>query len=66
VPLTFLPLQHLHRLSSTRAPASPKPCRSRSRARLTPVLACVAPHQLTPEPFARSAPTSLCLGLART
>jgi hypothetical protein len=36
-PPTFLPLQHLHRLSSTRAPASPKPCRSRSRARLTPV-----------------------------
>jgi hypothetical protein len=39
VPLIFLPPQHLHRLSSTRAPASPKPCRSRSRARLTPVLA---------------------------
>jgi hypothetical protein len=36
-PSTFLSLQHLHRLSNTRAPASSKPCRSRSRARLTPV-----------------------------
>jgi hypothetical protein len=36
-PPTFLLLQHLHRLSSIRAPASPKPCRFRSRACLTPV-----------------------------
>jgi hypothetical protein len=35
--LTFLPLQHLHRLFSTRGPASLKPCRSSFRTRSTPV-----------------------------
>jgi hypothetical protein len=62
-PLTFLPLQHLHRLSSTRAPASPKPSRSRSRARLTPVLthACsrVARAHSEPQTHAYTGPVRL-------